>query len=229
MSSTFSPAMANAYNYNQWTSSYYQRYIKGDLLEIGIGHGSFCDILKGYTSYSGLDIDPNLISDAQKRYPSHHYYLQDLGDDHFHLSQKFDTIICFNVLEHIENDKMALKNMLSTLKQDGSLIIFVPAFQFLWTDMDVLAGHHRRYVISDFSKLSKELPCRIEAWSYFNPIGGCGVFVQKFQKINTLHDDSLNKKILMFDRYGVPLSKLLNPLTKKIFGQSLFLVLKNID
>jgi predicted SAM-dependent methyltransferase len=50
-----------------------------------------------------------------------------------------------NVLEHIEDDSRALNEMFAKLQINGKLAIYVPAFMFLFSDLDIKAGHFRRY------------------------------------------------------------------------------------
>ena len=59
--------------------------------------------------------------------------------------ERFDTIVCFNVLEHIENDGIALDNMYHLLEDGGHLCLIVPAFQLIFGAMDTTDNHYRRY------------------------------------------------------------------------------------
>lgn len=227
--STFSAAMLEADGYNRWIVNYHSSYLTSPLLEIGLGHGAFYDYLPhNITNYVGLDIDSKLVQHAQKLYPGNKYLCNDLASDTFSadISQKFNTIICFNVLEHIDNHEKALKNMLDVLSPQGYILLFVPAFQSLYTDMDHLAGHFRRYKISHLKELAKQCGGEIVEYSYFNFLGGIGWWVNRFFKHQTLNDDSINHQIRFFNKIILPLSKIIQPLTKKIFGQSLYVVLK---
>ena len=58
---------------------------------------------------------------------------------------RFDYVLSFEVLEHIEDDRGALKTWASWLKPNGHLVISVPAHQRRWTASDEWAGHYRRY------------------------------------------------------------------------------------
>lgn len=57
----------------------------------------------------------------------------------------FDSIVLANVLEHLEDDSLVLKNLGKLLAPGGSIVIFVPAFDFLYGKFDAQIGHHRRY------------------------------------------------------------------------------------
>src|SRR6202042_1631471 len=57
----------------------------------------------------------------------------------------FATAVLINVLEHIEDDEGALKQLAGLLEPGGRLVLWVPAFEFLYSDFDRRIGHHRRY------------------------------------------------------------------------------------
>lgn len=62
----------------------------------------------------------------------------------FH-EQVIDSAGAFDVIEHIEDDTLFLDNLFKYLRPGGNLFISVPAFNILWSDTDVRAGHFRRY------------------------------------------------------------------------------------
>ena len=71
-------------------------------------------------------------------------------------SEKYDNIVSINVLEHIENDTKILKELSKILKPRGKLILYLPHSMILWTKLDSLVDHHRRYTKKDlFEKLKK--------------------------------------------------------------------------
>ena len=59
--------------------------------------------------------------------------------------QKYDSIGAFDVIEHIENDGLALSNLSKALKRNGCLLVTVPQHKWLWSVTDMNAGHFRRY------------------------------------------------------------------------------------
>jgi SAM-dependent methyltransferase len=228
--STFSAAMLEAEEYNRWILDYYPLYLTNPLLEVGLGHGTFYKYLPNQiTHYVGLDIDESLVCHAQSLYPSNQYICEDLASATFLKAlnkQQFNCILCFNVLEHIEDHEKALKNMLDILSPSGHILLFVPAFQALYTDLDRLAGHYRRYKILDLIHLSNKCGGKIVEWSYFNFIGGIGWWMNRFRCHHSLNSASVNAQIRFFNKFILPISKLVQPITKKVFGQSLIVVLQ---
>ena len=69
-----------------------------------------------------------------------------------------DYIYSLNVLEHIEDDVMALRQWYQKLKPGGRILVYVPAFQLLYSSMDRKVGHFRRYTRR---ALSKSPDCRL--------------------------------------------------------------------
>jgi len=69
-------------------------------------------------------------------------------------SIKADIVIAMDVLEHIKDDFLALKEWKNSLKPNGLLLISVPAFQHLWSSHDIFLKHHRRYNKKEIRELA---------------------------------------------------------------------------
>lgn len=82
--------------------------------------------------------------------------------------ESFDLIIASDVLEHLANDGLALKNWLRLLRPDGRLIIFVPAFEWLWSQHDIRNHHHRRYTRTQLIGALNSAGWIIERSGYWN-------------------------------------------------------------
>ena len=61
---TYSSAMADAKNYISWILASFSDYLSAPVLEIGVGHGSYASVLRGYGDYIGVDIDPASVDEA---------------------------------------------------------------------------------------------------------------------------------------------------------------------
>ncbi len=226
---TMSSAISEATGYTKWICDAIRPYVGSRVLEVGTGNANYREYLPNIQRFFSVDIDSHVIADAKKKDAAGEYHVADLSSHDFMTSfaaRDFDTVYCLNVLEHIEADRLALKNMSNLLKERGHLIGFVPAFSELYSKMDELAGHHRRYTKKDIRQHADALGLKIELCEYFNPIGGVGWWVNKFFGHQSLDSNAINQQILFFDRYVLPISKLLNPLTKAWFGQSLLFVLR---
>lgn len=224
---TYSSAIDGAENYTRWVLSTFTTYMGQNLLEVGLGHGGYRKYLPQNITYIGLDIDADSVNAARERYPDDKFIVADITDDN--LSQRLtghgiDTILCVNVLEHIEDDRGAVQNLLSILNPSGHLLIFVPAFQALYSDMDRLAGHHRRYS-KGMIESQLEDNAKIIKTRFFNSLGGIGWWINKLIQHDSLDSDAINFQIRLFDRIGVPVAKAMDYLTNSFFGQSIILII----
>lgn len=79
----------------------------------------------------------------------------------------FDIITALDVIEHVKDDSVVLLEIKRLLKQDGHVIITVPAFQFLWSEHDIALSHYRRYTTSTLTKILDHSGFEIVRISYF--------------------------------------------------------------
>ena len=221
---TMSSGIADATNYVTWILDVFKPFIGRRVLEIGTGFGTYRENLKDLDAYFSIDIDPKATSDAQRGDPEGNYICADVTTAAFVeklQGQAIDTVICANVLEHIDDDAVALANVHSVLASGGWLIVFVPAFQGLYSDMDRLAGHYRRYDAAMLTSKAEQAGFRNVRCEYFNPLGGVGWWLNKFRRYDDLDHRDIKLQIAFFDKYFLPVSRMINPLTKGFFGQSL--------
>src|SRR6185295_1964451 len=66
---TYSSAIAEAYNYMNWLMDQFKPYLHGQILEVGIGHGSYCPLLIACGKYFGIDHDTTRVAEARLRFP----------------------------------------------------------------------------------------------------------------------------------------------------------------
>jgi ubiquinone/menaquinone biosynthesis C-methylase UbiE len=82
----------------------------------------------------------------------------------------FDIVSCMDVLEHIENEEKAIKEIFRVLKPGGELILTVPALPFLFSKHDNSQGHFRRYNRKYLRKILESSGFKEERLSYFNTL-----------------------------------------------------------
>jgi SAM-dependent methyltransferase len=219
--------MVGAKNYIGWILDSFSPYLAAPVLEIGVGHGSYADVLQNYGDYIGVDIDPLSVEEARQRLPELDFQTVDITSPEFiELAAKRDvkTIICLNVLEHIEDDVQAITNLAKALRPGGHLLIIVPALELLYNDLDRLAGHHRRYDRNQMQSRLNRAGLDIVRCNYFNSIGGLGWLANRAMRHGSLNDKAVNSQITLFDKWLVPPSRLVDPVTRKFFGQSIIAV-----
>lgn len=114
-------------------------------LDMGCGTGKMMDVLSSFGKVSGLDFSNEALDFCRKR-GHKSLYKVDLSSDKIPFDDNyFDAAFSLDVLEHIKREDNYLAEAFRVLKENGTLIIIVPAYQFLWSYWDKLAGHQRRY------------------------------------------------------------------------------------
>lgn len=219
-----SPAMADARNYTRSIVRLFAPYIGQSLLEIGIGFGNFREHLPPLERHIAVDVDAEVLARARRHRASHRYVLADVADDDFpakFAGENIDTVLCVNVLEHVGDEPAAVQNMLAVLAPGGHMLLLVPAHQWLFSDLDRLAGHVRRYGMTAIRRLLREEPCEVVQLRYFNPLGAVGWWFNKLIPRTDIGSLGIAWQVRFFDRYVLPFSLLLGPLTDNLFGQSL--------
>lgn len=149
-----------------------EKFIKNknklSFLEIGCGNGILLSMFEklGF-SVTGLDINREGLKFARKRTNA---TLICASLSKFHPKGKYGAIGLFDVLEHIEDDKSFLEKCKSLLRAKGTIFITVPANMILWSKMDEVSGHKRRYTKKDLNILLQRTGYRVEFINYFNYI-----------------------------------------------------------
>lgn len=165
--------MGRADNFNRWMADTVGPYLSQNVLEIGAGIGTMTRKLIPRHRYVASDINPLYIKNLKnfsydKPYLSVTYFdINDLSTINYS-NNKFDTIICLNVLEHIENDKKALSNIFELLNNGGKAIVLVPHMMALYGSFDKVLGHKRRYNRNALIELCKEVGFNIIEIKGFN-------------------------------------------------------------
>ncbi|MBU0604879.1 MAG: methyltransferase domain-containing protein [Candidatus Omnitrophica bacterium] len=138
------------------------------ILDVGCSGGALLKDLKacGYDDLYGVDISEKAIGLCRERNEGLSFVMDGarlgFGND------KFDVVIISDVLEHIREDSRALAEWNRVLKTGGRLIVFVPAFGFLWSEHDEVNHHCRRYSRPGLTRLLKEANFRVCRGSYWN-------------------------------------------------------------
>jgi 2-polyprenyl-3-methyl-5-hydroxy-6-metoxy-1,4-benzoquinol methylase len=118
---------------------------KTKFLEIGCGTGDFIQQIarNKKLEITGSEIYLKGLLYAKKNQPSVNFVQFDVTQGT--IGEQFDIITAFDVIEHIENDNTALSHINQMLNKDGFLIVSVPQHMFLWSKLDEIVKHKRRY------------------------------------------------------------------------------------
>ncbi len=174
-------AVRRARKFNRWLFSEIEPYVGDEVLEAGCGIGNLTEMMLDRKRLVAVDFEDFYIERLQQAYghlANFSVRKTDLLDprqiETATEGQPFDTIISLNVVEHIEDDISALKNMYDGLKPGGRAIILVPNDPSNFTDVDETLGHYRRYTRQILSNALEEAGFDVvKAWG-FNRVGGLG-------------------------------------------------------
>ncbi len=178
--------LSDADKLNKWFFDVIRPYCSGEILEVGSGIGNISQFfIENKLSITLSDLRSNYLEALSKRFPSFNekkMILFDLVDPDFdskylHLFESFDTIFALNVVEHIEQDALAISNCHKLLKKGGNLIILVPAYQALYNRFDKELEHYKRYNNRSLNDLFIKADFKIVKSRYFNFAGIPGWFV----------------------------------------------------
>ena len=224
-----------AEKFNKWIYVTINPFCKGHVMEIGSGLGNisrfflnddyqimltdlrqvYCDKLhdkfKSYSNLLGVENVDLIDSDFDMKYKT--------------FFDSFDSVFAINVIEHINDDNLAIRNCYKLIRKGGNLIIMVPSYQVLYNDFDKSLGHYKRYTIKSISSILLNHNFCIIHKQYFNFIGLIGWFISgSIQKNKSIP----KKQMRLYNRF-VPVFKLVDKLIFKSWGLSSIVVGEKIN
>ncbi|OGF25682.1 hypothetical protein A2303_06805 [Candidatus Falkowbacteria bacterium RIFOXYB2_FULL_47_14] len=158
-------------------------YLKEDdgreILNIGAGLGTEAEILKKYGRVTALDKDPETVALSDRS--GIRTVLGDIEEVEPE-KNKYDCVCCFDILEHLRDDRAALKKIYRALPPGGYLFFTAPAYGFLWSGHDLVTGHKRRYTQGGVKKLLNEAGFEIPLIGYWNSLLLLPVMIYRLAK-----------------------------------------------
>jgi SAM-dependent methyltransferase len=190
------------------------------ICEFGAGTGFLADIFsKNYgLSPVCVELDPQLCEHIKKKGYTAVRHLSELPN-------QFDAIYTSNVLEHIEDDIQALRDLYSKLKQGGRIGIYVPANPILFSQMDKAIGHFRRYRKRELIEKVELANFRIIQVQFDDSLGFFASLVLKFLGYRNLLGLGTTKSLRIYDDLVFPISNFLDNVGLRFFlGKNLLLI-----
>lgn len=212
--------LTEAYNYNNALKTLVEINTgKADkVLDFGAGIGTFSDLLRNsYPNLECLEIDSKQGETLKSKGYKVLTELDQAPDD------SYDAIYSLNVFEHIENDREVFQHLLRKVKKGGKVVLFLPAFNSLYSHFDKFVGHFRRYDKKMLIDMTKSDDINIEKIHYFDSIGFLAAYAFKMIK----NEEQLPKKseILFYDKIIFPLTKVTDFFLKYFFGKNVYCVI----
>jgi len=136
------------------------------ILDVGCGTGANLKMLGAYGRAEGVDISQQAVDFCRER-----------GLDSVKLgaieylpyeNDSFELVTALDVVEHLDDDDAGLREMRRVLRRDGRLLLFVPAFMFLWGVQDDVSNHRRRYTLPGLLAAVEAAGFSVEWASYAN-------------------------------------------------------------
>jgi glycosyltransferase involved in cell wall biosynthesis len=193
--------LEHARRFNFWMGKTLRPFIGDRVLEIGAGIGTLTNQFIPREMYLASDINPNYLRYLQSYSfgkPYLHVLDIDAGkpEDFSGLKENFDTALMINVLEHVPDEGLALRNLWSALEPGGRAIILVPQHPALYGTLDEVLQHRERYTPAKLESALVAAGFRVEKMFDFNRVSVPGWW--------------LNGKLLRRTRFSRVQLKILN-------------------
>ena len=121
------------------------------ILNIGAATGASNEYLSEFGELSSIEYDYDCAVETTKKSKS--MIINASITELPYKDNYFDLICAFDVIEHVEDDELAVSEMKRVCKNNGKICVTVPAFMFLWSEHDIVNKHFRRYTSSELIKI----------------------------------------------------------------------------
>jgi glycosyltransferase involved in cell wall biosynthesis len=174
--------MKKLHRYNQWIFSKFQPYLGRRVLETGSGIGNITKFLLDRDLIIATDVETKYLTLLKNTFGKYKKFMieqLDIAGPEVKRYQSYhiDSVICFNVLEHIEQDEKPLKKIFELLEPGGRLLLLVPSHPWLYGSLDEHLGHQRRYGKKELRNKLETAGFRVIFLKHFNRIGILGWFL----------------------------------------------------
>jgi glycosyltransferase involved in cell wall biosynthesis len=174
--------LSQAKKYNAWLADTIRGYCGDRVLEIGSGVGNITKHLIPRWRYVASDVNPlylqrlGALTDDRPYLQAAHCDITDLST--FPTTPEgYDTVICLNVIEHIDDDIAALSNIRRVLSEKGRAIVLVPQGQWNFGTLDEVLEHKRRYSKQALHKLAENCGFKVLELMELNRVGTVAWFM----------------------------------------------------
>jgi SAM-dependent methyltransferase len=210
--------MSELKNYNNFVQTLMKKHIGvGPVLDFGCGYGEFARHLNdsGWEC-DGVEVDKAANLESQKKGIKTFNSLSEV-------KKPYPIITSLNVLEHIEDDVKILTNLFDILENEGSLILYLPASNIVWSNMDIEVGHFRRYSKKEIIKKLQSTGFKVTHSSYRDFSGWLVLIIFKLFRIKPKFNTNLLK---FYDKYIFPFIKYTDLVGSLLVGKNLLIVAK---
>jgi SAM-dependent methyltransferase len=211
--------------YRQWEYDLVAPFLGRSVLEIGSGMGHFAAKL----AESGLerlvlsDADQGCLERLRRTYAGRAdvEVVEVALPGRVRIGEPVETVVAMNVLEHIEDDSQALRDLAAVVRPGGRIVLWVPAYMQLYGDFDRKIGHFRRYTPATIRSAVERAGLRTRVAHPVNLLGGVAWWLAVRRGGAGTPDRRL---VWLYDNVVVPTSRLLEKAIRPPFGQSVLCV-----
>jgi len=211
-------AMKKATRYNNFLIDLIRKYSIGSkAMDHGAGAGTFATpIAAGGMNVLCMEPDDGLRAELAQSGLEVAASLEEIPD------YSVDYAYTLNVLEHIKDDREAITELYRCLKPGGRLLVYVPAFQVLYSQMDTHVGHFRRYRRKPLKRLLRDTGFDVGAAYYVDSLGYLATLVYKL--VGDRSGSVSPGSIAFYDSVIFPISRIIDWLSIGSFGKNLTIV-----
>jgi SAM-dependent methyltransferase len=219
--------MDDASNYNRWIADQARAHVGRRVLDAGCGAGNLSVMLLDRDLVVGVDVWDEFKEIVGRRFAHntnfqiHRFDLCDPAMVEALRDYQLDSAMLSNVLEHIEDDGAALRNVASVLPPESPIFLLVPAFMAIYGAHDKEDHHFRRYTKRSLAKMMASLPITIERQYYMNLPG----FFAWYVLGRVMRKPLGQTEVSLYDKL-VPLIRAVEARVRPPFGQSLVALLR---
>jgi SAM-dependent methyltransferase len=214
--------LEGAANYADWIMALAEPHLGEHVLEVGAGHGSMTERLAARGRVTATELSERCVPLLEERYRHYDHVTVFHGDVLANTALgPFDSVVLVNVLEHIENDEKALRSLMRLLRPGGTVVLYVPALEGLYSDFDRRIGHHRRYRRAQLASVMLRAGLEPVDLRYVNTVGALAwwLMARKLRRSPTA-----GWAVELYDKAVVPVLRRLESGRRPPVGQSIFAV-----
>lgn len=169
--------------FNEYLFDSISKWCGNRILEVGAGTGNITRFLLSKGEVTATDYNPDSVERLKSEFGDIEGFAAEPWDIAAEpppgmIEHGFDTIVCLNVLEHVDDHEQALINMRRILQaRKGRLLLLVPSYQRLYSDLDRNLGHFRRYEAAELNELLQKTGWTVERSFRLNMAGVLGWLV----------------------------------------------------
>ena len=222
---------ADAANWKKYIAARLEPYLGQSVLEVGAGIGANTEVLCNGLQNKWVCLEPDINMSARLRHrieagelPRCCCIFEGLMSD-LQPARTYDTILYLDVLEHIEDDLLEVRNASAHLSKGGCLIVLAPAYPWLYSPFDQAIGHFRRYTRESL-KATTPHGLKLTRAFYLDLVG---VLASSVNLALLRRSMPSRRMVQAWDRCMVPLSRFFDPMVRYSAGRSVVAIWRRMD